>query len=582
MYAKLSTKQKKILDKKGKFVVRACPGSGKTYCVSAKLAKLISEWKLTHQGVATISFTNTAWQEIGKKCEEDFNTKVAYPHFLGTIDSFINQFIFLPFGHLILGCNKRPIMVGEPYGVWGGGTNEQDPNYYFDKVSYDVNGKLCRTKNGVYFLSSFPDQYTKAGTENKNFVKLRAMKESLLKKGYSTQADANYFAMLLLEKYPIVRKSLATKFPWLIIDEAQDTTEIQMKIIDHLVSENKDQNIMLVGDPDQAIFEWNNARPELFTEKQKLWEANSIIFDESWRSSQKICDVVHSLSSLGDNKIIAAKPTVKDFGCDPEICIYEEGKRKETIDKFISKCAEHDVEVTPKSAVILARAKGFFTGKFPNIIPWVNSSPYTRDFAIGKYLIDRKDFVRGIKYIERGYINFTENIHYCSDKELKDYSERKGFIEFNKVIKEFISLLPETNVNLGVWITTTESNFATKSININLSYNNAAKDFPFKALFPQEFADNLKLPYRLSTIHKVKGETFEAVLIFLKKKVAKNYKTMLETSTVSEEEELRNIYVAISRPTKILMLAVPDEEDKKCWTSKLLPTAQAANSIQLP
>ena len=96
MYSKLSETQKLILEKTGKFVVRACPGSGKTYCVAAKVSKLIDSWDNRHQGIAIISFTNTAWQEIEQKCKNDFDTSIEYPHFLGTIDSFINQYVFLP------------------------------------------------------------------------------------------------------------------------------------------------------------------------------------------------------------------------------------------------------------------------------------------------------------------------------------------------------------------------------------------------------------------------------------------------------------------------------------------------------
>lgn len=571
MYTRLSEKQKTILDKTGKFVVRACPGSGKTYCVSAKLSKLISEWKLPHQGIATISFTNTAWQEIEKKCREDFNIIVSYPHFLGTIDSFINQYIFLPFGHLVLECGKRPTMVGEPYGVWGGGTNNQDPTYYFDKVSYDIDGNLYG-KEKKYFMGAFPPQKNKDGTVNKVYFKMATMKESILKKGFATQADANFFAMILLEKYPIIRKTLAARFPWLIVDEAQDTTKIQMRILDLLMSENKEQGVMMVGDPDQAIFEWNDASPEFLIEKHKLWEANSVVFNESWRSSQKICDAVYRLSSLGDNKITAVKKEVKDFGCDPEICVWQDGKRKEVVNEFLEKCKKNGIEITPKTTVILARAKGFFSGVQPNVPnPWLNTCPFARDFAIGKFLIDNKNFVRGVKYIEKGYIKHAKKTHFCSEKELQEFIEEMGFVEFKKEIEKILAQLPTTTENkLGAWFDAVAANFKQVGIGISFSYNATAKDLIFPHAFPNEYNDNMQRPYRLSTIHKVKGETFEAVLLFLRKKVSKNYKTLLEKSSVTEDEELRNVYVAISRPSKFLMIAVTDEEDKKCWTDKLL------------
>jgi len=74
----------------------------------------------------------------------------------------------------------------------------------------------------------------------------------LLKAGYANQDDANYFGMKILEHYPKVAKAIIHRFPLFMVDEAQDTSEIQMKIIDLLI-DNGLENIMLVGDPDQAI-----------------------------------------------------------------------------------------------------------------------------------------------------------------------------------------------------------------------------------------------------------------------------------------------------------------------------------------
>ena len=123
MFDTLSETQCKVVfEKEGKVVVMACPGSGKTYSVAARLADRMSKWPLNYQGIATISFTNAAWQEIERQVTTHFNIAkpIPYPHFLGTIDSFVNRFIFLPFGHLIMGCSDRPVLVGEPHGPWSG------------------------------------------------------------------------------------------------------------------------------------------------------------------------------------------------------------------------------------------------------------------------------------------------------------------------------------------------------------------------------------------------------------------------------------------------------------------------------
>ncbi|MFW5872317.1 MAG: UvrD-helicase domain-containing protein, partial [bacterium] len=53
----LSEKQKEIVKAKGNVVVNACPGSGKTFSVAARIAHLLKKNEFYHQGIAAISFT---------------------------------------------------------------------------------------------------------------------------------------------------------------------------------------------------------------------------------------------------------------------------------------------------------------------------------------------------------------------------------------------------------------------------------------------------------------------------------------------------------------------------------------------
>ena len=70
MFSSLLNKQKEIVfEKSGKFVVRACPGSGKTYSVAARLAHRIKNWEHKRKGIVALSFTNAAWQEIDHQLE---------------------------------------------------------------------------------------------------------------------------------------------------------------------------------------------------------------------------------------------------------------------------------------------------------------------------------------------------------------------------------------------------------------------------------------------------------------------------------------------------------------------------------
>jgi len=266
---KLTEKQKDITCQDGIFVVKACAGSGKTFAVAARFANLYKSWKYANRGIAVLSFTNIAWKEIDKFLFTEFRIEEKasniYPHFLGSIDSFINRYLFLPFGHIIMDCEDRPKFIGPPYNDWDPVKDKNAPYYFKERecnssckinnFSYNVNHELQDFSTRAHFPNcGCGHQYCKR------------VKEQLYRNGYTTQLDANYFAMRILEKYNTIAKALVYRFPVLMLDEAQDTSEVQMKIIDLLI-DNGLKEVMFIGDPDQAIYEWRTAKPQLFVEK---------------------------------------------------------------------------------------------------------------------------------------------------------------------------------------------------------------------------------------------------------------------------------------------------------------------------
>lgn len=574
MFESLSNKQKEIvLEKSGKFVVRACPGSGKTYCVSARLVRLILNWRKQYQGISTLSFTNVAWQEIERKYSEEFQSgnKISFPHFLGTIDSFVNKYIFLPYGHLMLKCNKRPTLVGDPHGTWSGGQYERDSNQYFDICSFDINDEIYPTGNPQSF--HFGWKKNKDGSVNGNVLNLLKAKKNLLEKGYANQADANYFAMKILEAFPSIARAIAFRFPYLIVDEAQDTSAIQMRIIDLLIA-NGLTEVMLVGDPDQAIFEWNDARPDLLNQKFSEWE-NSVVLNESRRSSQRICNYTHNISSL-DEPSTAVNNDVKDFSFHPKVILYNNNLPK-VVDSFIQECENNGIQVSEETVAVIYRSKNLYNEitEIPEVpfhsYPWVTHGNYTKDFAKGKFLYDNGDFKGGFKAIEKAILKQLKNLSFCSEETVEKAIDKIGFIKFKSQVFQFINSLPKTDTTLGNWINTTNSFLKESDIDFQLSINNAAANHTFNQIFLIESEAVTERNYRLGTVHSVKGETFDATLLVLKTKgIGKAYKTILEQNiSISESEELRIVYVGMTRPRKILVIAVPDEANRITWNNKL-------------
>ncbi len=563
MFETLSKIQREIVfEKRGKFVVRACPGSGKTYSVAVRLAHNISTWRLEYQGIATISFTNIAWQTIESQIvkHSDIEAPISHPHFLGTIDSFINRFIFLPFGHLVMKCKSRPVLVGEPHGVWTGRFFSEK---FFDNISFSASGEPYAMKKNIMPAKWQSNQH------------ILDAKNRLIEAGYANQADANYFAMQILEKYPQVSRALAIRFPMLIVDEAQDTSEIQMRIIDQLIADGLNE-VMLVGDPDQAIFEWNNAIPHLFIKKIEQWSDNSIILNENRRSSQNICNCTCRLSSL-DETSIAIDDDVRDCDCTPVVTIYDQANMPKLIEDFKSHCVKYNIEMVPDNVAIIYRSVSIFdaiTGIkaiAADEYPWHDDDPFCKDFVKGKYLFDNGDFKHGLHLVLKAFIKRTNNSQYCSAEDVENFVQIHGFIEVRKYAFQLMSILPKTDCSIGVWVET--ANEALRREHVGIEFKIKASHghgHHLHDLFGRDKKQTTK--YRLGTIHSVKGETFEAVLVILRAKgLGPYYKTLLKQNvSIRDNEELRIVYVGITRPRKLLMLAVPDQENKSVWENKLI------------
>ena len=80
----------------------ACPGSGKTEVVGLKAAYEMARWRSKGTGIAILTFTKTAAAEIGKRVREYGGASATgHPHFVGTIDSWLHNYLLQPFGHAV-------------------------------------------------------------------------------------------------------------------------------------------------------------------------------------------------------------------------------------------------------------------------------------------------------------------------------------------------------------------------------------------------------------------------------------------------------------------------------------------------
>ena len=583
MDIQLSAQQQAVVDcNEPRIVVKACPGSGKTFSVAARMSKLLRDNKLSrHQGIAVISFTNTACEVIQKELKETFDCRnIGYPSFIGTIDSFINTYIFLPYAHLVMGCDCRPEIVGTEFNKWydydaskrGYKGKITDPNYFIDKVSFDINGEPISLVPEKEFNFSWRKMRNKNGQYRKDVAGIIEAKRIHFAQGKANQADATYFAFRILDEYPSVAQNIVRRFPILIIDEAQDTTELQMAIIDKF-SQYGANSIMLIGDPDQAIFEWNTANPHLFMEKYSSPDWYSLDLSENRRSSEKICQLANrfsgnAMSSIASNKDYIEKPCLKSHLSTPESV-------NQIADNFIEKCKE--IGLNESEYAIVFRGQSFGATYFGlanndnsdvarQSSPWKNGHYGVRDIVYGKYLIDLGKYSDGLALIEKGYYKTKKQVRYVPTSIIRKEIADMGFRCYRKKMLDIIQKLPSTNNTLSNWIAELQQ----RGINLTVELDKA--NVSIESLFRTSNHQLRQARPYLKTIHSVKGMTLEAILVFLSKKaVHTNYTTILNDSArnnIHNNEELRIIYVACTRPKKLLWIAVPSE-DMDCWKKKL-------------
>lgn len=87
-----------VLARGGSFDVQACPGAGKTTVVATKIVVLLDGWR-ERAGICVLTHTNVAREEIQKRLRRSDVGRAALeaPHFVGTIQSFVDTFLALPY-----------------------------------------------------------------------------------------------------------------------------------------------------------------------------------------------------------------------------------------------------------------------------------------------------------------------------------------------------------------------------------------------------------------------------------------------------------------------------------------------------
>jgi ATP-dependent DNA helicase UvrD/PcrA len=245
--------------------VQAGPGSGKTTILIAKLSILARRWVKANCGICVLSHTNAARIEIEDRMNQSAGLRklLRYPHFIGTFQSFADQLIALPYlrecGIGITAIDNERFSARAIQEFFE--TANETAKIWLKNTTTDkergkkIIGGLRFTDGdlnlGSAFLNkSLPKEKTETGKA------LQRVKTSLAKQGYFRYDDIYAIAERALKKLPYLAIVLRKRFPWIFIDELQDTSTIQDNLVERIFSDES-STIQRFGDKNQAIFDFD-------------------------------------------------------------------------------------------------------------------------------------------------------------------------------------------------------------------------------------------------------------------------------------------------------------------------------------
>jgi len=472
-----------------------------------------------------------------------------------------------PFGKLVLRCGCKPTLVGPPANDW----EPSETTWLWAKECHRRQCKYCH----ISFDAAGEIYNTKYATCPRKYDKCGKLKDVLFRKGFVSQTDANYVALSALRQFPRLAKYIVYRFPILMVDEAQDSSDVQMSIVDTLIAAGL-KEVMLIGDPYQAIFEWRKARPDLFRLRYGQWE--SVVLNESFRSSQNICDLVDTLSSVTP-RTVSRNQEASNLGIMPEILAYEPDQASSLVSTFVKRCKNYNIEPEEDDLVVLTRGRTFVRELVgiraqQEIDPW--NDKFTHDLCVSRCLFVQNKWANACRRLERAICGLLM-AGVVRQEDVQKAREEYGFSAWRKDLHSLLSRLPSTDCRLSDWVAAAQSvvNSCPLIPNAILKIKrNSAKckygDLAAADIVEDTGKDGRDNNYRWGTVHSVKGESCDAVMLVLKTKAAnkRKYISMLNDDLL-DNEEMRIVYVALSRARKAVFLAVP-MQDKDQWEKRLL------------
>ncbi len=284
-----------VTSTEGRIRVIAGAGTGKTKALTYRYAYLVNVLGIDPANILCLTFTNKAAAEMRQRIATMVHSG-DYNDFVCTIDGFCVKFLRreihrlgFPKTFTILDEEDAKSVARQSMDELGIKRTEKTVKEFLGQVSVE---KSLNDYITTYMLPEV--KWTDGMLESllANYVH-RQMKHYAL-----DFADLENFTNYILDRFADAREYWQNQLNYIMVDEAQDCNLDNWQIIEKLAAGHR--NLFVVGDPDQAIYEWRGAKPDRFVQFAR---DKDVVLDENYRSTPKILDVANSVIANNRNRI---------------------------------------------------------------------------------------------------------------------------------------------------------------------------------------------------------------------------------------------------------------------------------------
>lgn len=569
------------------FKIIAGPGAGKTYWLVEHIKNVLknSTRLLSTSKIACITYTNVAVEEIQQRLETTGNRVE-----VSTIHSFLYNNIVKPYAYLLKDESGKCLINYEEMD----GHDEHIPSKGRISNLITKKGLYKRIKEDKSLYEAFMDldwviedeEIKLLPKKEYNRIRLSKLIERDLLYVYKRlywcegtihHEDVLYFSYLILEEYPMILEFLSARYPYIFIDEFQDTSPMQTKIIKQLA--NAGVVIGVIGDPAQSIYKFNGAARQDFLDFELSGQRN-FSMNKNRRSINKIINFLNYLRNSSGFQ--------QDYHRNIEgndICLVTGVTSNHIINKF----KEERVNLGLKNTYCMITRRNESVTELKSCIGNCNCNHklweelYFLDIKRHRflnYIFMAQEYARDKRY--EGAVKEILKL-FRTDKEGELREPFKGSIIKEKMLKRSyaISLLEFLINNYEENLDKTLYQFYNEVLNdffctfdFKLVKLVGSGKFKKKSeiVTVRELVNSLNLKEvktdEIRTIHKTKGTEFESVLVYFDD--ASEIDKIINPDIDNEKDDYRLYYVALSRAKDFLCVATESMEDEQVERCKEL------------